>query len=69
MSIDSRYPRLHTKLRYAVLDAPATADATLRRAAYCGEGLAEPLSGYVEKLRRHAYRVQDDDIEQVHDAG
>lgn len=69
MSIESRYPRLHKKLRYAVLDAPATADATLRRAAYCGEGLAEPLSGYVEKLRRHAYRVQDDDIGQVHAAG
>ena len=69
MSIQSRYPRQHKKLRYAVLDAPATADATLRLAAYCGEGLAEPLSGYVEKLRQHAYRVQDDDIEQVHDAG
>ena len=69
MSIQSRYPRQHKKLRYAVLDAPATADATLRLVAYCGEGLAEPLSGYVEKLRRYAYRVQDDDIEQVHDAG
>lgn len=69
MSIQSRYPRQHNKLRYAVLDAPATADATLRLAAYCGEGLAEPLSGYVEKLRQHAYRVQDDDIEQLHDAG
>ena len=69
MSIESRYPRLHQKLRCAVLDAPATADANLRWAAYCGEGLAEPLSGYVEKLRRHAYRVQDDDIQQVHGAG
>ena len=69
MSIQSRYPRQHKKLRYAVVDAPATADATLRLAAYCGEGLAEPLSGYVEKLRQHAYRVQDDDIEQLHDAG
>lgn len=69
MSIQSRYTRQHKKLRYAVLDAPATADATLRLAAYCGKGLAEPLSGYVEKLRQHAYRVQDDDIEQVHDAG
>jgi alkylhydroperoxidase family enzyme len=67
--MESRYPRLHKKLRYAVLDAPATADATLRRAAYCAEGLAEPLSGYVEKLRRHAYRVQDSDIEQLHAAG
>ncbi len=69
MSIQSRYPRQHKKLRYAVLDAPATADATLRLAAYCGEGLAEPLSGYVEKLRRYAYRVQDSDIERVHGAG
>jgi alkylhydroperoxidase family enzyme len=69
VSKESRYPRLHKKLRYAVLDAAATADAALRRAAYCGEALAEPLSGYVEKLRLHAYRVQDDDIERVHDAG
>jgi hypothetical protein len=69
VSIESRYPRLHKKLRYAVLDAPATADAALRGATYCGEGLAEPLSGYVEKLRRHAYRVQDDDILRAHDAG
>jgi alkylhydroperoxidase family enzyme len=69
VSIRGRYPRLQKKLRCAVLDAPATADAALRRAAYCGEGLAEPLSGYVEKLRRHAYRVQDHDIERVRDAG
>jgi hypothetical protein len=69
VSIQSRYARLHAKLRYGVLDAPAAADATLRWAAYCGEDLAEPLSGYVEKLRQHAYRVQDDDIELVRDAG
>lgn len=69
MSIESRYPRLHKKLRYAVLDAPAAADAALRRAAYCGESLAEPLSRYAEKLRRHAYRVQDDDLERMHHAG
>jgi hypothetical protein len=69
VSIESRYSRLHKKLRWAVLDAPARADAALRRAAYCGEGLAEPLSGYVEKLRRHAYRVQDHDIDRVLDAG
>lgn len=69
MSIESRYPRLHKKLRYAVLDAPVTEGAALRRAAYCAEGLPEPLSGYVEKLRRHAHRVQDDDIERVRQAG
>ena len=69
MSIGSRYPRLHKDLGHAVLDAPATADAALRRAAYRGDGLAEPLSAYVEKLRRHAYRVQDHDIECLLDAG
>jgi alkylhydroperoxidase family enzyme len=69
VSINGRYPQLRKKLRYAVLDAPATADAALRGAAYCGAGLAEPLSGYVEKLHRYAYRVQDSDIERVHGAG
>src|SRR5262249_17510231 len=69
MSIDSRYPSLQEKLRHAVLDASATADATLRRAAYRGAGLAEPLSGYVEKLRLHAYRVEDNDIERLRAAG
>jgi len=68
VSIESRYPRLRKKLRYAVLDAPATADAALRRAAYDGEDLAEPLSGYVETMRRYAYRVQDRDIERLHNA-
>jgi len=61
--ITSRYPRLQKKLRDAVLDTPVAADATIRAAAHSGAGLAEPLSGYVEKLRRHAYRVQDSDIE------
>lgn len=69
MSINSRHPRLQQTLRHAVLDAPAATDTALRRAAYRGAGLAEPLRGYVEKLRRHAYRVQDDDIEQLHAAG
>jgi alkylhydroperoxidase family enzyme len=56
-------------LRHSVLDAPATAVAALRRAVYGSEDLAEPLSGYVETLRRHAYRVQGRDIERLHDAG
>jgi alkylhydroperoxidase family enzyme len=69
VSIKSRYPQLQKKLRDAVLDGPATADATVRRAAHSGAGLAEPLSGYVEKLRRHAYRIQDSDIERLCAAG
>lgn len=57
MSMTSRYPQLRKKLADAVHVAPATADA------------AEPMSGYVDKLRRHAYRVRDDDIERLCAAG
>ena len=41
----------------------------LRLAAYGGEDLAERLNGYVETLRRHAYRVQDRDIARPNGTG
>ncbi|WP_421843532.1 hypothetical protein [Mycobacterium sp.] len=69
MSIAGRYPRLEEKLREAVLDTPATTDVALRRAAYCGDDVPGPLGEYVHKLRQHAYRVQDDDIEHLRAAG
>ncbi|BBX75765.1 hypothetical protein H7H78_16955 [Mycobacterium shinjukuense] len=67
--MEDRHPQLRSALRHVVLDGPATADAGLRRAAYRADGLAEPLNGYLDKLRRHAYRVQDSDIEALHRAG
>ncbi|POY01567.1 hypothetical protein C3469_10320 [Mycobacterium kansasii] len=69
MSISGRYPRLREKLRRAVLEAPADTDPALRRAAYHGDDLPEPLTAYVGKLRRHAYRVLDGDIERMRGAG
>ncbi|EUA06211.1 hypothetical protein I546_5685 [Mycobacterium kansasii 732] len=69
MSISGRYPRLQEKLRRAVLDAPADTDPTLRRVAYHGDDLPEPLQAYVDKLWRYAYRVQDSDIERMRGAG
>ncbi|KZS64745.1 hypothetical protein A4G28_12560 [Mycobacterium ostraviense] len=69
MSIMDRYPRLREKLRHAVLDAPADTDPAVRHAAYHGDDLPEPLQAYVDKLRRHAYRVQDSDIERMRRAG
>ncbi|VAZ80843.1 hypothetical protein LAUMK4_05190 [Mycobacterium persicum] len=64
-----RYPRLRERLHHAVLDAPADTDPALRRAAYRGDNLPEPLQAYVDKLRRHAYRVQDSDMERLRGAG
>lgn len=69
VSEHGRHPRLQDRLRHAVLWAPAVTDAALRRAVYRGQGVPEPLRGYVQKLRRCAYRVQDSDIEQLRGAG
>ncbi|OOK76228.1 hypothetical protein BZL30_3601 [Mycobacterium kansasii] len=44
---------------------PADTDPALRRAAYHGDDLPEPLTAYMGKLRRHAYRVLDGDIERM----
>jgi hypothetical protein len=64
-----RYSGVLRHLRQAVLDAPATVDAATRRAAYRGELLPGPLGGYLEKLRRYAYRVEDSDFDRLHAAG
>lgn len=69
MSISDRYPRLREQLRRAVLEAPADTDPALRRAAYHGDDLPEPLAAYAGKLRRHAYRVLDSDVERMREAG
>jgi hypothetical protein len=64
-----RYSGVLGQLRHAVLDAPATVDAATRRAAYRGELLPGPLGGYVDKLRRYAYRVEDCDFDRLREAG
>jgi alkylhydroperoxidase family enzyme len=39
-----------------------------RAAAYAGE-LPEPLAAYLDKVRRHAYKVVDADFERLREAG
>jgi alkylhydroperoxidase family enzyme len=41
----------------------------VRAAAAVGEALPPPLGGYVQKVRNHAYRVLDDDIDALLGAG
>jgi alkylhydroperoxidase family enzyme len=44
-------------------------DPATRRAAYSGTLLPDPLGGYLQTIRRHAYRVEDSDVDRLHDAG
>lgn len=45
----------------AVLDGPGTTPAALRQAVARGEA-PEELRGLVDKIRRHAYQVTDEDL-------
>ncbi len=46
-----------------VLTEPGSLDVAVRRAAAVGEALPPPLGGYVQKVRDHAYRVLDEDVD------
>jgi alkylhydroperoxidase family enzyme len=56
-------------LRYAVLEAPATTDPALRRAAATGTAVPEPWRAYVETVRDASYKVTDEDIARLKAAG
>lgn len=45
----------------AVLDGPGTTPAALRQAVARGEA-PEELRALIDKIRRHAYRVTDEDL-------
>lgn len=49
-------------LRHAVLDAPATTEPALRRAAATGEDLGEPWRSYTALVRDASYRITDADV-------
>lgn len=56
------------RLRTAALEQPGVLSPEERRA--CAEGgPPSRLAGYVEKVRRHAYRVTDTDIAALREAG
>lgn len=51
------------RLRNAVLRTPGRLPAEVRRAAFAGETVPEPLAAYVRKVREHPYKVVDRDID------
>jgi hypothetical protein len=56
-------------LRRRVLDGPGNTTPQLRRAAFDGSGLPDDLTAYVTKVREHAYKVTDSDVDGLKRAG
>jgi alkylhydroperoxidase family enzyme len=67
--VSDRYSHAIAELERATLEHPGALDFDVRIAAAFGGELSEPLAGYVDKVRRHAYKVVDADIERLREAG
>ena len=53
----------------AVLEGPGELDPKVRLAAAEGSSVPEALRGYLDKVRRHAYKVTDEDVAALGAAG
>jgi alkylhydroperoxidase family enzyme len=67
--MDSKYSDKLEELRSRLLERPGMLDPAVRQAAAKGADLAPELAQYVDTVRRHAYRVTDEDIQALLDAG
>jgi alkylhydroperoxidase family enzyme len=68
--VPARHRDLVEAIRKAALDAPGKLDLAVRRAAATADGeVPAPVAAYVDKVRRHAYKVTDDDIAALKKAG
>ena len=57
------------RLVEAITEGPSTTSAAARRAAFNGGADDPVLAHYVNLVRTHAYRISDDDIQDLRDAG
>ena len=60
---------LHSSLIARVLEGEGRASPEIRRAAFDNEGLAEPISQFVEKVAHSATTVTDADVSTLRKAG
>lgn len=56
-------------LRDHVVNAPGELPAAVRHAAASGANVPVAAHAYTEKIRRHAYKVVDRDVEELKSAG
>ncbi len=64
-----RLAGLMREVSTAVLETPGELDRDLRRRIAAGEPAPAELATYVEKVRRHAYRVTDADVDALRASG
>ena len=57
------------ELTKLVLAGPGDLDPEIRRAAAAGRPIDGAAGVYADKVRRHAYRIIDEDIEALHAEG
>jgi threonine synthase len=66
----NRGPRTYLEeLRRAVMESPGATSTELRAKAATGADLPADLAPLVDKVRRHAYKVTDEDIAALQRAG
>ena len=66
----NRGPRAYLdELLRAVMESKGATSAELRRQAATGSGLPADLAPVIDKVRRHAYKVTDEDIAALQHAG
>jgi alkylhydroperoxidase family enzyme len=64
-----RFEHLRRKLEEAVLGTPGETESAFRRKVARGEGIPAALAAFVDKVRRHAYRVTDEDVAELKAVG
>jgi alkylhydroperoxidase family enzyme len=57
------------RLVEAILDGPGATSAEARKAAFAGGADDPAVAHYLDVVRRHAYRITDEDVERLRDAG
>ncbi len=60
---------LRAAVRRAILEGRGRSSAEARRQAYDGEGAPGAVASYIAKVRDHAYKITDEDIEALRAAG
>jgi alkylhydroperoxidase family enzyme len=68
-ALGSRRAALVSKLTGGILGADGALDVSVRRAVFAGEPAPAALASYADKVRHHAYKVTDGDVEAIRRAG
>ncbi|MFY0533826.1 hypothetical protein [Nannocystis pusilla] len=64
-----RFSALRSAVQQAILDREGVTDRATRRRAYDGEGEPGAIAAYVATVQRNAYRVDDEMMVAVRQAG